>query len=120
MDVKGACIQTEITGSPIYMKINKKFISALISILPELQSYETVEGMLYTTLLKALYSCIQSGKLWYATIKRVLIREGYTPTPTDPCIFWRIVGEQIYFLILYADDILFFADIEVIILKLTS
>jgi len=112
IDVKGAYIQTEITGSPIYMKIDKKLTSAVISILPELQEYVTAEGTLYTRLLKALYGCIQSGQLWYAKIKRVLIREGYTPTSTDPCIFRRIVGERIYFLILYVDDILLFANIE--------
>jgi hypothetical protein len=112
IDVKGAYIQTEITGSPIYMKIDKKLTSAVISILPELQAYVNTEGTLHTRLLKALYGCIQSGQLWYAKIKKVLIREGYTPTPTDPCIFRRIVGEKVYFLILYVDDILLFADIE--------
>jgi hypothetical protein len=73
IDVKGAYIQTEITGSPIYMKIDKKLTSAVISILPERKEYVTTEGTLYTKLLKALYGCIQSGQLWYAKIKRVLM-----------------------------------------------
>jgi hypothetical protein len=111
IDFKGACIQMEITESPIYMKMDKKLTSAAISILPELQAYVTMEGTLYTRLLKALYGCIQSGQLWYAKIKKVLIREGSTQTSTDPCNFWHIVGEKIYFLILYVDDILLFADI---------
>ncbi len=84
IDVKGAYIQTEITRSPIYMKLDKKLTSAVISILPNIHPYVTPEGNLYTKLLKALYGCIQSGQLWYAKIKRVLIREGYLPTPTDP------------------------------------
>jgi hypothetical protein len=112
VDVKGAYIQMEITGLPMYMKIDKKLTSAVISILPELHSYVTMEGTLYTRLLKALYGCIQSGQLWYAKIKKVLIQEGYTSTPTDPCTFRHIVGEKIYFLILYVDDILLFADIS--------
>ncbi len=37
IDVKGAYIQTEITGSPIYMKLDKKLTSSVISILPDLQ-----------------------------------------------------------------------------------
>jgi hypothetical protein len=73
IDVKGAYNQTEITGSPIYIKIDKKLTSSVISILPELQEYVTTEGTLYTRLLKALYSCIQSGQLWYAKIKMVLV-----------------------------------------------
>lgn len=112
IDVKGAYIQMEITGSPIYMNLDKKLTLAVISILPNLQQYVTTEGTLYTELLKASYGCVQSGQLWYTKIKTILIREKYTPTPTDPCIFWRIVGEKIYFLILYVDDILLFADGE--------
>jgi len=112
IDVKGAYIQTEITGSPIYMKLDKKLTSAVISILPNLQPYVTPEGNLYTKLLKALYGCIQSGQLWYAKNKKVLIREGYLPTPTDPCIFRCANDDKIYFLILYVDDILLFADMQ--------
>jgi hypothetical protein len=33
-DVKGAYIQTETTGSPIYMKLDKKLMSTALSILP--------------------------------------------------------------------------------------
>jgi hypothetical protein len=68
-DVKGAYIQTEITGSPIYMKLDKKLTSSVISILTNLQQYVTAKGTLYTRLLKALYGCVQSGQLWYKKSK---------------------------------------------------
>jgi hypothetical protein len=102
-DVKGTYIQTEITGSPIYMTMDEKLPTAIITILPDLQDYVTPEGTLYTKLLKALYGCIQSGQLWYARIKKVLIREGYIPTPTDTCIFRCVVSENLFILILYVD-----------------
>ena len=97
------------------MKLDKKLTSSVISLLPDLQQYVTADGTLYTRLLKALYGCVQSGQLWYTKIKNILIQEKYTPTPTDPCIFRRIVNQKIYFLILYVDDILLFADDEEII-----
>jgi hypothetical protein len=81
-----------------------------LSILPSLQTYVTPEGTLYTKLLKALYGCVQSGQLWYTKIAKVLRRERYISTPTDPCIFWKV--NQLYILILYVDDILLFADQE--------
>jgi hypothetical protein len=84
VDVKGAYIQTEITGSPIYMRLDKRLTTMALMILPSLQKYVTAEGTLYTKLLKALYGCIQSGQLWYVKIKKVLRHEGYIPTPTDP------------------------------------
>jgi hypothetical protein len=71
IDVKGAFIQTKIIGSPIYMKMDKKLTSMVLSILPSLQSYVTPEGTLYTKLLKALYGCVQSGQLWYQKIEKV-------------------------------------------------
>jgi hypothetical protein len=110
IDVKGAYIQTEITGLPIYMKMDKRLTTAVILILPELKPYVTPSGTLYTKLLKALYGCIQSGQLWYSKISKVLSREGYTRTPTDPCIFCRLINEKIFILILYVNDILLFAD----------
>jgi len=67
IDVKGASIQTEITGSPSYMKMDEHLKSAVILNLPSLQPYVTQEGTLYTKLLKALYDCIQSG-LWKAMV----------------------------------------------------
>jgi len=110
IDVKGAYIQTEIMGSPIYVKMDKQLTTVVISILPELKPYVTPSGTLYTKSLKALYGCIQSGQLWYSKISKVLSREGYTRTPTDPCIFCRSINEKILILILYVDDILIFAD----------
>jgi hypothetical protein len=55
VDVKGAYIQMEITGSPIYMKLDKRLTTMALAILPSLQKYVTNEGTLYTKLLKALY-----------------------------------------------------------------
>jgi hypothetical protein len=111
IDVKGAYIQTEITGSPIYMKLDKKLTTMALEILPS-KNYVTSEGTLYTKLMKALYGCVQSGQLWYAKIKKVLRHEGYIATPTDQCIFRKVSGLVLYILILYVDDILLFADDE--------
>jgi hypothetical protein len=112
IDEKGAYIQTEITGSLIYMKMDKKLMSMALSILLSLQDYVTTEGTLYTKLLKALYGCIQSGQLWYAKISKVLRQKGYIATPTDQCIFKRVSRYVLCILILYMDDILLFADDE--------
>jgi hypothetical protein len=46
VDVKGAYIQTEITGSPIYMKLDKRITSMALEILPSLQKLSRVMGYL--------------------------------------------------------------------------
>ncbi len=43
---------------------------------------------------------------------RVLMHEGYTPSPTNPCIFQHANDDKIYFLILYVDSILLFTDVQ--------
>jgi hypothetical protein len=79
------------------MRVDKKLTNAFLTILPSLQSYVTPEETLYTKLLKALYGCIQSGQLWYANIWKVLLLcEGYTLTPTNPCIFRQHVNNKFY------------------------
>jgi hypothetical protein len=65
IDVKGAYLQTEMTGSPIFMLIDKKLMKMILEFLPELQKFVTKEGTMYTRLMKALYGCIQSSKLWF-------------------------------------------------------
>jgi hypothetical protein len=55
---------------------------------------------------------VQSGQLWYTKIKKVLRWEGYIATPTDQCIFRKVSGNHMWFLILYVDDILLFANDE--------
>jgi hypothetical protein len=37
--------------------------------------------------MKALYGCIESGKLWYDTLSSKLLANGYVQNPYDKCIF---------------------------------
>ncbi len=86
IDVKGAYLQMEMTGSPVFMKLDKKLMASVISILPQLKRFVTPEGTLYTRLLKALYGCVQSSRLWYEKLVSVLQMLQYQVCPVDPCI----------------------------------
>ena len=37
-------------------------------------------------------------------------QEGYEQSPIDPCVMWRIVGDKVWLLLIYVDDILVIAD----------
>jgi hypothetical protein len=112
VDVKGAYIQTELTGLPVYMKMDKKLTAAVVSILDKVHSFLTQEGTLYTRLKKALYVCIQSSQLWYEQLMKVLGREAYVQTPTEPCLLLRAVQGMLFILMLYVDDILILDNLE--------
>jgi hypothetical protein len=51
VDIKGVYIQTELTGSPIYMKMDKKITVEVISILPKLHPFVTPKGTFYTKII---------------------------------------------------------------------
>ncbi len=71
-----------------------------------------VKKCLYPLLLKAMYGCIQASTLWYALIRSFLEEMGYECSETDRCVFRLIVGDRIFILLLYVDDILALVDAE--------
>jgi hypothetical protein len=66
VDVKGAYIQTEITGSPIYIKMDKRLTVLILSILPSLQAYVTPEGT--TFVHETFESIIQMCTIWITVV----------------------------------------------------
>ncbi len=86
IDVKGAFVQTEMVGPPVYIKCRKKVTDLMLKRFPRLKRYIGNDGLLYFKLLKALYGCVQASKLWFEKLTKVLRCEGYEHSPTDPCV----------------------------------
>ncbi len=110
VDVKGAFVQTEMEGPPVFITCDKRLTKLIVEVLPGLKKYVQKDGVMYCRLLKALYGCVQASKLWFNKLTRVLRREGYEHNPVDPCVMRQIVGERVFLLLLYVDDILILAD----------
>lgn len=72
-DVKGAFIQTDMSGTPVYVKCTGK----------------------------VLYSCVQASKLWYEKLQNFLRTQGYKSCDVDPCVFKRVVEGKVYLLLIY-------------------
>ncbi len=104
--LKGAFMQTPMKGEPVYMKIDPKISRYVINMFPDLGDMLKKDGCLYTLLLKAMYGCIQTSTLWYALIKLFLVELGYEGSETDQCVFRKWVGDKVFILLLYEDDIL--------------
>jgi hypothetical protein len=110
IDVKGAFIQTEMSGTPVYIKCTWQLRDLIVDLYPEYEKYVRKDGVLYCKLLKALYGCVQASKLWYQKVSKFLESLGYVRGEVDPCVFRRVVGEKVYLLTLYVDDILLIAE----------
>jgi hypothetical protein len=53
-----------------------------------------------------LYGCIQASRLWFEKLISCLKRVGYINSEVEPCIFQKIDGDHVHFLVVYVDDIL--------------
>jgi hypothetical protein len=93
LDVKGAFIQTEMSGIPVYIQCRGKLKDAILGILPYLGKYGGSDGILHCKLKKALYGCIQASKLWYKKLRKFLVRLGYKQSETDPWFFRKVVED---------------------------
>lgn len=55
VNIKGAFMQTPMTGPPVFMKLSWNVAKYVVELFPEYQKYLTKDGVLYTRMLKALY-----------------------------------------------------------------
>ena len=63
-------------------------------------------GKLQQKIDKALYGCVQSARLWYDLLVKVLQEDGYSVNPADPCVLNKLVNGKQSTLLIHVDDIL--------------
>ena len=73
--------------SEVFMYLDP--VSAVIAMKkdPTLRKFIMEDGRIIVKLDKALYGCIESARLWYETLKDVLLKRGYKVNPVDVCVF---------------------------------
>ena len=104
--MKGAFIQTPMKGPPVYMRCNKDLTNLIVEVYPDLKKIVSDNSYLYCCLLKALYGCFQASKLWFNKLVKFLCSEGYEQSSIDPCVMRKVVGDCVWLLLIYVDEIL--------------
>jgi hypothetical protein len=110
VDVKGAFVQTPMEGQDVFMKIDRKITKYVVDMYPKLKEFMEEDGCIYTVMLKAMYGCVQASSFWYKFLKKSLEELGYERSEMDKCILRKKIGEKIFILLVYVDDILAFVD----------
>ncbi|GMF44976.1 unnamed protein product [Phytophthora fragariaefolia] len=64
-----------------------------------------VNGHLYAV-HKALYGLHQSGQEWNSELNQWFLDQGYQRSLTEPCLYFKVEGETIMYVLGYVDDIL--------------
>ena len=106
VDVPGAYLNSTLEKT-VYMRLRKELAAMYVSIQPDTAKYLLKDGTMVVQLKRALYGCIESARLWYEHISKVLTSHGYTSCPHDPCVFRKIQnGEVVVTVVIYVDDLL--------------
>jgi len=71
------------------MWISKSLVPYMIEAMPEAAQYVDHKGRVLVRLLKALYGCIMSSRLWFEHIRDILLRGGYRQNDYDCCVFHK-------------------------------
>ena len=58
------------------------------------------------SLKKSIYGLKQASRQWYHKFNQVIVSYGFEINPVDNCVYRKINGSKIIFLVLYVDDIL--------------
>ena len=92
MDVKTSFLHEDLEEE-IYMKQPEGFM---------------VKGKkeLVCRLKKSLYGLKQSPRMWYQKFDTYIQGLGFTRSKEDHCVYFKLIGDRVIYLVLYVDDML--------------
>jgi hypothetical protein len=57
-------------------------------------------------LKRSLYGLKQSPRMWYQKFDSCMLGLGFTRIKEDHCVYFKLVGDHLIYLVLYVDDML--------------
>jgi hypothetical protein len=92
MDVKTTFLHGDLEEE-IYMKQPEGFV---------------VKGKkeLVCKMKKSLYGLKQSPRMWYQKFDTYMLGLGFTRSKEDHCVYFKLIGDHLIYLVLYVDDML--------------
>jgi histone deacetylase 1/2 len=107
IDLPGAYLNVKMSGVEVLMHLDEFTAAILIAIKPEYKNYRREDdGSMIVRLDRALYGCVESGKLWYNELSATLISAGYEPNAKDICVFNKVVDGIQCTITLHVDDLM--------------
>ena len=106
VDIAGAYLNAQMTSKVVHMILDPLMSQYLCELDPSYTPFLRPDGTLVVKLLRALYGCIESAKLWYEHLKGTLVKLGFKMNQKDECVFTKMVkGKQIA-VCFHVDDLL--------------
>lgn len=106
LDIVGAFLKIDMTGHPVHVRLSAYVARLLCQLRPEYRQFLLKDGTLVVRLRKAMYGCVESGRLLYQHIRGTLIGMGFTQNPYDPCVFNKGPLATQCSIFVYVDDLM--------------
>lgn len=89
------------------MRLDRRLSAIMVSLFPEVYlPFLDENGELHLLLLKALYGCIESARLFFNHVSGTLKAFGFEENPYDPCVFNKMMYGQQCTVCIHVDDLL--------------
>ena len=107
-DVPGAYLNAVMgKENPVYAWLDPVSTEIMCRLVPAFRKYVHSDGRMLVLLLKALYGCVESAKLWYELLSKCFAQYGMLPNKRDKCVFNKYIEDKGVQLtaVVYVDDI---------------
>jgi hypothetical protein len=81
--ITGAYLNAKMVGPKVIMRLDPFLTAIMIALFPEWRVFVRTDGSSVTEVTQAIYGCIQSAKLWYEELCRLLTALGFVRNPDD-------------------------------------
>jgi hypothetical protein len=106
-DIGGAYLNAHMPStSEVYIRLDPIIAGMLIELDESYKEFLNLDGTIIVRLDKALYGCIESGKLWYEDLRAYLESNGFVANPHDICVFNKGIGSDQITVCIYVDDLM--------------
>jgi hypothetical protein len=105
-DIKGAYMQTFMSRSGVYVKLNPEIAAEMLKVKPQWSEFLKKDGSMLVEAIKAWYGTEPAAALWNVDINETIVQQcGYTAHSMCKCIYFKYVDDRINILLLHVDDI---------------
>lgn len=104
LDIGTAYLNADIKKE-VLMRVEPKLAEILHQIDPKRYLPEE-DGSMVVQLLKALYGCVESARLWFDMLSGVVTNLGFIPNGKDPCVFNMMKDGKQITVAVYVDDLM--------------
>jgi hypothetical protein len=103
-DIDGAYLYADMPER-VFIELDEIMTDIMLKIWPELSLYVRPNGKVVLRLMKALYGCVQSSKLFYEHLANVLVKAGFKANAYENCVFNKTMYGVQCTVAVYVDDI---------------